>query len=124
MELLIALLFFAIAEAVCLSLFVGAHNTNNNSRHLGHASVLLSNYSEWFYSCDPDDINSEITYYDDTLKQCDISFASYCISSDISKDNDFIRSSVLISDPQKEKTYLEMEIKRYERRSKADVSKD
>lgn len=124
MELLIALLFFAIAGAVCLSLFVGAHNTNTNSRHLGHASVLLSNYSEWFYSCDPDDIRTEVTYYDDTLKQCDPSFASYCISSNVSKDDDFIRSSVSISDTEKEKTYLEMEIKRYERRSKADVSKD
>lgn len=124
MELLIALLFFAIAGAVCLSLFIGAHNTNNNSKHLGHASVLLSNYSEWFYSCEPDDINSETTFYDDTLKQCDISLSSYCISSVISKDDDFIISSVSISDPQKEKTYLEMEIKRYERRSKADVSKD
>ncbi len=51
MELIIVILFFAIASAICLRLFVGAHLLSEKDKNLSHALVWSQNLSESFYGC-------------------------------------------------------------------------
>lgn len=120
MELLIALLFFAITGAVCLSLFVGAHNTNVLSENTAHASVLLTNYSETFYRSDFV-MNDSTLYYDDTLKVCERSSASYCVSAKTDYSNGYFKVHITITDPEKKSIFLTQDLLKYERRQLKDV---
>ena len=49
MELIIVILFFAIASAVCLRLFVSAHLLSEKDKDLSHALVWAQDLSESFY---------------------------------------------------------------------------
>ncbi len=51
MELIIVILFFALASAICLRLFVGAHLLAEKDKNLNHALIWSQNYSECFYGC-------------------------------------------------------------------------
>ena len=115
MELLIALLFFAITGAVCLSLFVGAHNTNVLSENTSHASVLLTNYSETFYRSDFI-MNDSTLYYD-----CERSSASYCVSAKTDYSNGYFKVHITITDPEKKSVFLTQDLLKYERRQLKDV---
>ena len=51
MELIICILFFALASAICLRLFVGAHVLAEKDENLNHALIWSQNLSESFYGC-------------------------------------------------------------------------
>ena len=51
MELIIVILFFALASAVCLRLFSGAYLLAEKDRNLNHALIWSQNFSESFYGC-------------------------------------------------------------------------
>lgn len=57
MELIIAILFFALASAVCIQLFVKAHVLGKNTTEENHALLLCQNLSEIFLDTLPE-------YYD------------------------------------------------------------
>lgn len=124
MELLIALLFFAITGAVCLSLFVGAHNTNALSENLSRSSILLTNYCEDFYGYSDVNISDRIIYYNKNLNACDASSAEYCLEARVSTDADFTSVHLTISDALQERTFITQDLKRHERRILDDVSKN
>ncbi len=48
MELTISLLFFAIASAVCIQLFVKAHNINKECDALSNEHIIASNIAECY----------------------------------------------------------------------------
>lgn len=54
MELIIAVLFFALASSICTQLFVKAHTINRDSTALNHSVQISQNLSESFYACDGD----------------------------------------------------------------------
>lgn len=51
MELIIVILFFALASAVCLRLFSAAYLLAEKDRNLNHALIWSQNFSESFYGC-------------------------------------------------------------------------
>ncbi len=51
MELIIVILFFALASAICLRLFAGAHLLAEKDKNLDHALIWSQNFSESFYGC-------------------------------------------------------------------------
>lgn len=51
MELMISILFFSLAGAICIQMFVHAHLLNNTSRDLNHSVEWCQNISEVFYGC-------------------------------------------------------------------------
>ena len=69
MELILAILFFSLAAAVCVQMFVGGHILSDNSVELNHAVVWCETMAETFYSCDGDleKISNEIDNSDCTL---------------------------------------------------------
>lgn len=54
MELIVVIFFFALTSAVCLQIFVKAHNIAANAEALNHASLYATNIGEVFYSCEGD----------------------------------------------------------------------
>lgn len=54
MELIISILFFSLAGAVCVKLFVSSHITSQNSVELNHALEWSQNVAEVFYGCNGD----------------------------------------------------------------------
>lgn len=51
MELIIAVLFFALAGAICVQLFVQAHIVSSKSVALNHGVLWAQNTAEAFYGC-------------------------------------------------------------------------
>ncbi|MEG0275626.1 MAG: hypothetical protein RR630_01210 [Coprobacillus sp.] len=50
MELIIAILFFALASAICIQVFAKAHTMNNDNLRLTHATMAASNIAETYRS--------------------------------------------------------------------------
>jgi hypothetical protein len=51
MELILSILFFSIAAAVCVKLFVTAHRLSDQSVNLNHAVAMAESIAEAFYGC-------------------------------------------------------------------------
>jgi hypothetical protein len=54
MELIIAILFFSLAGAVCIQLFVRSHVISRDSVILNHCILQVQNTAETFYGCNGD----------------------------------------------------------------------
>ncbi len=54
MELIISIMFFAIASAVCIQLFVKSYQISTSSVELNHAVQWAENAAEVYYSCNGD----------------------------------------------------------------------
>lgn len=52
MELMMAILFFCLAAAVCVQMFIKGHILSDRSVSLNHAVVYCESMTETFYSCD------------------------------------------------------------------------
>ncbi len=106
MELIIVILFFAIASAVCLRLFVDAHLLSEKDKDLSHALVWAQDLSESFYGCngrilqmknlyseayiamaDNETDGALILFFDDNWKEVDnsLSVASFEAVIDVKK---------------------------------------
>lgn len=73
MELTIALLFFAIASAVCIQLFVKSHNINKECEALSAEHIIASNIAENYRADElgsiiPELISDEGSYVDGDYK--------------------------------------------------------
>lgn len=89
MELMLAILFFSIASAVCVQIFVKSHLLSKESEALNHAVNACANLAETM-SVSPDTFSEGDTffYYDDTFSACEKNDAAYILCVQISK-NDF-----------------------------------
>lgn len=54
MELIIAILFFSLAAAICIQLFVKSHMISERSIALNHSILLAQNTAETFYATNGD----------------------------------------------------------------------
>lgn len=55
MELILAILFFCVAAAICVELFVTSHQLSSQSVSLNHAVTTAESIAEAFYGCDGDE---------------------------------------------------------------------
>lgn len=118
MELLISLLFFAFAGAICLQLFVGAHNFNLASTRIGKVSVLMTNYGETFYSLDSYDDISGTLYYNENINKCSELIAVYSVTATITSDQDYEYMHMVIKEYESDEILQEYDFKKYVRRTK------
>lgn len=56
MELIIAILFFSLAAAICVQLFVKSHTISERSIALNHSILLTQNTAEIFYATNGDPV--------------------------------------------------------------------
>lgn len=79
MELVIVILFFSLASAVCVRLFVKAHQMDQNTVNLNHAMMWIQNYAEEFRSYPF--VTSETIFFDKDWNACEnSSSALYSVS--------------------------------------------
>ena len=53
-ELFIALMFFSLAAAICLQIFIGAHNFSEDASNKSRAAIESQNIAECFKAADGD----------------------------------------------------------------------
>lgn len=75
MELIVCLLFFSIASAVCVQLFVKAQMLNQESVQLGEACAIAENIVEEYK--DQNSLTAEDLYFLESGKPCDPQEAVY-----------------------------------------------
>lgn len=115
MELLIALFFFAIAGAICLQLFAGAHLSNKSSETLSSANVLFTQYAESFYSADIVALGETNSYYNDSLSTCDRNSSHFLIKTNTTLEDSYYIMNITITDTVKKDDIVNMELKKYKR---------
>lgn len=71
MELILSILFFSIAAAVCVKLFVTAHRLSDQSVNLNHAVAMAESVAEAFYGCDGNAGELETLFPDARMDQTD-----------------------------------------------------
>lgn len=117
MELLIVLLFFSVACAVCLQLFFHAHKTNRNSSDLSNANILFTNAAEDFYHDSTPEASENTAFFDSDLNSCDPSYAAYAVTSNITynSDENRIYDNISVRLAGDEQILISKELVRYER---------
>ena len=71
MELILSILFFSIAAAVCVKLFVTAHRLSDQSVNLNHAVSMAESIAEAFYGCNGNAGELETLFPDAGMSQTD-----------------------------------------------------
>ena len=71
MELILSILFFSIAAAVCVKLFVTSHQLSDQSVKLNHAVAMAESIAEAFYGCNGNAGELEALFPDARMNQTD-----------------------------------------------------
>ena len=71
MELILSILFFSIAAAVCVKLFVTSHQLSDQSVKLNHAVAMAESIAEAFYGCNGNAGELETLFPDAGMNQTD-----------------------------------------------------
>lgn len=87
MELILGILFFTIASAICVQIFVKSHVMSQESQALNQAVTLCTNAAEIFAGTEEEHLEQGVTttYFDQNFKECKKADASYLLQVDIYK---------------------------------------
>lgn len=82
MELILAILFFSLASAACVQIFVKAHLVSVESQALNHAVNECVSAAETFAAIPEDTLaaGTVSTYYDEEFKLCEAKEAVYVMT--------------------------------------------
>lgn len=94
LELMIAILFFCLASAVCVQIFVKAHTTSRKTQELNTALEKVSGYTELFLA----DALTEDTevFYDADWQECGKDEASYEIVIRVEPDGKLLHGTFTV----------------------------
>lgn len=109
MELILAILFFSLASAVCIRLFVKAHTIGNDTQNLNRAVTQSQSAAEILSGCDGNlsDLQtffpesradgSQLTvYYTDTWSYTEASSYTYRMEITCEKDTDPVQYKITV----------------------------
>lgn len=109
MELIISILFFALASAVCIQIFTKAHLQSNQTADLNMAITKASSIAEYIQSTDdplnvlqeqfPTSISNQQSlkiYYNKSWNPCNITNASYMVSIQIDTKQQMRIGTILV----------------------------
>lgn len=85
LEFILAILFFSVASAFCVQIFVKSHLISKDAQDLNFAVTEVSNAVEQI-SPDSDVPSDVIVYYDEAYKQCEKDRAAYQLSTHFQKN--------------------------------------
>lgn len=124
MELILAILFFSIASAVCVQMFVKSHLLSKESRELNHAVIWCESMAETFYGCNGDlskvseilsspglvkETSEELQIcYDKEFKETSLDNAAYMVSGKLSSDEDLLTLNITCVDLYNNNTFYEI----------------
>lgn len=109
-EMIISILFFSIAAACCIQIFVKAHLTSQKSENLNYAQNLASSMAETMMATEgaeteiskyfPTAIITENTitlYYDKNWEACAKENSSFMLHTTFNKNTDTISGKIVVS---------------------------
>ena len=124
MELLVAILFFLLASAVCVRLFVKSHTLERDSINLNHAVTAATTVAEIFRNQEapydllkdqfPLGIQSEqcfCIFYNENWELCSFSESSYEVLLNTEISDSFVIGSIAVSEG--DDLLYELNIKKY-----------
>lgn len=107
-ELILAILFFAIASAVCVQIFVKSHLLSEDASQLNHAVNVASSAAQVVGNAKSmDEVNTSLTsvlgddshiYYDKNWNVCERSDAVYRMAILLEADETMVTGTITISD--------------------------
>lgn len=126
MELMMAILLFSLAAAVCVQVFVKSHTLEKESTELSHAVFASASVAEIFRSSDdyenflltefPDSISEDgvhLIYYDENFSPV-ASDPIYCLKFVTDTDENFITGHIYVYKASDDSTLIyELEVKKY-----------
>lgn len=125
MELIIAILFFSFASAICIQVFAKAHITSTQSRDLTAAITQAQSAAEAFKSCDgsPSDLadlldaqqndDGLIVCYDKQWNRVSSGQETYRMTIQITQEDELYRSQIKIVDNSEPQPIYEITVKKY-----------
>lgn len=122
MELIMSILFFCLAAAVCVQMFVKSHTLSETSLTLNHSIVWAESLSDAFYACEGNlEAMSEI--FDVPVFDRDAQTIALCYDRDFnpvsSKDEaTYVAEAVLIEEESSKLMLLDIQCIDLERESK------
>lgn len=101
MELIMSILFFSLASAICLMMFIKSHTLSKESVELNHSVTLCESVVEQFYG-NNGDLKDEIIFYTKDFKvtssQANAQYALEYGTRSLSEDGCLIECSVSVTD--------------------------
>ncbi len=92
-ELIIAILIFAIAASACIGVFVRSHTLSLQAKELNHAVLTVNTKAEEIRAM-TQPCSTESLYYSEDFQSCTKEAAAYCLSVTPSAEN---KAAVLLS---------------------------
>jgi hypothetical protein len=128
LELIVAILFFALAASVCVRFFVRAHNTSEDSSVLTSGVMQASSVAELIrYDGDIEDslsqefpdgqvtVGSNFTftiYYDENWQECQEESGAYVLTVECSQDGNMRVGEISVDEVSGSHIY-DLEVKKY-----------
>lgn len=127
LELILAILFFCLASAVCVRFFVKSRLIEKETTELSRAASYASSVGEIIRSSNDTftclkehypEGNSEQTgnytiYFNEDWKTCGEADAQYLLILNLQNTEDFLIGDILVSKKQEDKEIYHLEIKKY-----------
>lgn len=121
MELLIVLLFFSIASAVCIQLFSHAHLTNKKSKAYSDSNIIFTNLAEEFYGNNRFQYSNEVAlYYTAELMEVPPPSAVYKAILSFDSSDKMSTCHICIYECDSDYKHIDQELIKYERRTLGD----
>ncbi|WP_251392188.1 hypothetical protein [Mediterraneibacter agrestimuris] len=98
MELILAILFFSIASAVCVQIFVKSHLLSVESRALNQAVNKCTSAAEYISAVSDGELEmgTETIYYDEDFIECGREEALYMMNVDTEEDGRMVNAHIEI----------------------------
>lgn len=96
MELILAILFFSIASAVCVQIFVKSHLLSVESRALNQAVNKCTSAAEYISAVSDEEleIGTETIYYDGDFMECGREEALYMMNVDTEEEDGMVDAHI------------------------------
>lgn len=100
MELILAILFFSIASAVCVQVFVKSHLLSREANALNHAVDLCTSAAESISASPAETTDGKtVTYYDKDFSVCGPDDRVYTLTVDTGYRDSFLETHIVMTDP-------------------------
>ncbi len=115
LEFILAILFFSVASAFCVQIFVKSHLLSKDAQDLNFAVNEVCNTAEQI-SSNSDTATDTIIYYDDSYKQCEKDNATYRLSTHFQDDQTLLSADITMQLLSDERTIYALTVVKHQQR--------
>lgn len=112
LELIIAILFFSLASAVCVRFFIKSHTMSQNTRELNMSINEVSGCAELFLAMEDFPSHSS-KYMDDGWNICNKKNAVYILQSTVQDDGAYQDGTFAVIKAQDDTEIYRLDVRRY-----------